>query len=86
MPSNKGEKSKIAEKIPDAKKYDLLASNKVSLILNNLDEPVEIDHDGQPKDGYKVDCVSPLYSDGRGMLLQPKKKKEYRYSRDLTVL
>jgi hypothetical protein len=35
---------------------------------------------------YAVDSLTPLYQDSRGMLLKPKKKKEYRYSKDLNVL
>ena len=54
-------------------------------ILSGDEEVVEVETEGQNEE-YKNNLVSPLYSDGRGMLLQPKKKKEYRYSRDLNVI
>lgn len=53
-----------------------------------LDELNDLEFDESPKAGeeYKVQTISSLYTDSRGMLLQPKKRKEYRYSKDLSVV
>ena len=58
---------------------------KILLIENDLND-IKFDHSPEDIEEYKVQSISPLYADGRGMLLQPKKRKEYRYSKDLSVM
>lgn len=62
----------------------LIFQAQSDVILSSNEEDVEVEPEANEE--YKNNLISPLYSEGRGMLLQPKKKKEYRYSRDLNVI
>lgn len=44
------------------------------------EEPIS----AQPE--YHTEMLSPLYADDRGMLLKPKKKKEYRFSKAIDIV
>jgi hypothetical protein len=54
-------------------------------------EPIKLDNLMQgPEETvtpeYHTEMFSPLYADDRGMLLKPKKRKEYRYSKAIDVV